>query len=230
MKRIAPVVLAALFVPPVTACSSSSGPGSPEPPGSPETAEPGSAATSGEDPQPVAPADVSAEERAAACQAIVDWRSEIIELPPEFAPSLPAGREELRFAPGMFEADSETYFTYAFVLSFAAGTALDPAALKAILDAYYRGLTRAVAESKKLELPIDEIASRVEPDGQGLRATIAMYDAFVTGEALELELRMTVAGTCVTVQASPRPAGDAVWAMLEKAATCLVCPPGNAPE
>lgn len=215
----------------LTACSSSSTPGADTPgadtnegtqPADDPVAGHQEAAAPAATPAPAA-SGVSPEKRAAACQAIADWRSEIIELPPEFAPTLPAGREELRFAPGMFKPDSETYFTYAFVLSLAPGTALDVGAMKSLLDVYYRGLIGAVAKSRKIELPIDQIETRVEGDSGDMRATIAMYDAFVTGEALTLELRMTVEDTCVTVKAAPQSSGAPVWAMLENAATCLVC-------
>ncbi len=44
------------------------------------------------------------------------WRGERIELPPRFAPTMTLkGIEEIRFAPGMFKAESDWFFSYVFV-------------------------------------------------------------------------------------------------------------------
>ena len=43
------------------------------------------------------------------------WRSERIPFPLSFAPAMKyQGFEELRFGPGMFQPESETYWTYGF--------------------------------------------------------------------------------------------------------------------
>ncbi len=45
-----------------------------------------------------------------------DWRPEVIPFPLGFAPDLGLeGVEELRFAPGMFDAKAADYFSYCFV-------------------------------------------------------------------------------------------------------------------
>ena len=47
-----------------------------------------------------------------------DWKGERIVLPPKFAPDMKlTGVEEIRFAPGMFKPESETFFTYVFVFA-----------------------------------------------------------------------------------------------------------------
>ena len=44
------------------------------------------------------------------------WAFERFDLPPSFAPTIPyRGVEELRFAPGMFNKDTASYFAYAFI-------------------------------------------------------------------------------------------------------------------
>ena len=49
-----------------------------------------------------------------------DWKGERIRLPPAFAPAMKLkGIEEIRFAPGMFQAQSDSFFSYAFVFSVA---------------------------------------------------------------------------------------------------------------
>lgn len=171
-----------------------------------------------------APASGSAPAPGAACAAIADWRSEIIELPPEFAPALPAGQEELRFAPGMFEPAADSYFTYAFVLRLADPLPLDRGRLETLLDQYYQGLVAAVASQRKLALPAD-VDATVTGEASGFHATVAMYDAFVTGKPLTLHMDVTIEGACVRAAASPQPRTHRVWQYLAQATACLACRP-----
>jgi hypothetical protein len=172
--------------------------------------------------QPATPTAPAAD--AAACAAVAGWRSEIIPLPPEFAPALPAGQEELRFAPGMFDPEAETYFSYAFVLRLAGSAPLDRARVETLLDQYYRGLVAAVASERELALP-DDVDATVTGDASGFRATVSMYDAFVTGKPLTLHMDVTVEGSCVRAAASPRPRDHRVWQDLARATACLACQP-----
>ncbi len=78
-----------------------------------------------------------------------DWKGERIELPPRFAPAMTLkGIEEIRFAPGMFDAKSDSFFTYAFVFSVPKAQELTPELIQKELLAYYRGLGEAVAKGK----------------------------------------------------------------------------------
>ncbi|MBI3866583.1 MAG: hypothetical protein HY290_32275, partial [Planctomycetia bacterium] len=44
------------------------------------------------------------------------WGGETIALPPGFAPDMKLkGSEHIRFAPGMMKAESDSFFSYAFV-------------------------------------------------------------------------------------------------------------------
>jgi len=78
-----------------------------------------------------------------------DWKGERIELPPRFAPAMTLkGIEEIRFAPGMFDAKSDAFFTYAFVFSVPKEQELTPELIQKELLAYYRGLAEAVSKGK----------------------------------------------------------------------------------
>lgn len=200
----------------VVACASPSPDPAPPP-------APAAAAPAAEPSRPVAEPDPSPVERERACQAIADWRPEVIELPPEFAPTLPAGREELRFAPGMFEADSAEYFTYAFVLGFRDPQALDRGAVEGLLDDYFRGLMAAVAKSRKTEVDTSAIKASVTGGKDRMHATVQLVDAFVTGKPFELRMVLDVDGSCLRARASPQPMGHAVWGALEHAIHCLPC-------
>src|SRR4051812_23762235 len=70
-----------------------------------------------------------------------DWKGERIELPPGFAPRMTLrGVEEIRFAPGMFDARADSFFTYAFVFSVPKNQALTQEVMQSEILIYYRGL------------------------------------------------------------------------------------------
>jgi hypothetical protein len=194
----------------------------PAPAGSPAAAPTPQPATP--TPQPATPTPQPATD---ACARISDWRSEIIELPPEFAPTLPAGQEELRFAPGMFEPASADYFTYAFVIRLAqpATMSADRAQIESLLDRYYQGLVAAVATDRKLTIPVERVDATVTGQAPAFQATVAMYDAFVTGAPLTLHMDVTMAGACLRAAASPQPRTHEVWRKLAEATACLPCSP-----
>lgn len=181
------------------------------------------AAGCGGSPPPAPPAGTPAPTPApvaiGSCPGASGFRHEHIPLPPEFAPSLPAGDEHLLFAPGMFDAGKDDYWSYAFTISFAAGAVVPP--LEPMLVDYYRGLIAAVAESKKMTVAPDQVTVRVEPD-EGA-ATIELVDAFTTGKPVTLHLRMRRDRACLRVAASPQPPDAAVWARLDAALACLPC-------
>lgn len=78
------------------------------------------------------------------------WRGERIELPPGFARDLGwTGVEEIRFAPGMFEAGAPDFFSYILVFHLAPDSDVSEAGLKRELLVYYRGLASAVMAGKE---------------------------------------------------------------------------------
>ncbi|MBL9153095.1 MAG: hypothetical protein JNK37_11435 [Verrucomicrobiales bacterium] len=78
------------------------------------------------------------------------WKGERIPLPPSFAPDLGwKGVEEIRFAPGMFEADAPDFFSYVLVFSLQPGSAIAEADLERELLTYYRGLSAAVMRGRQ---------------------------------------------------------------------------------
>ncbi len=120
------------------------------------------------------------------------WRHERLEFPLGFAPEIELrGFEDLAFAPGMFEPQSASYFSYALALRLEGDVRVDEAMLVSFLETYYRGLCRAVGADRGLELDLTAIHARVARDGPLFRATVAMFDPFVTGERLDLELEVT---------------------------------------
>lgn len=159
-----------------------------------------------------------------ACDAIADWKDERIPMPPEWAPGLPEGYELLRFAPGMYKPDQDDYFSYVFALMWKTSDAPDTEQLTNILDQYYRGLTKAVAAAKKLDIPADDVSVKVTGKVPNFRATVEMYEPFVTGERITLEMDITLGVSCMGAKVSPKARDHAVWTKLATAAACLPCP------
>lgn len=79
------------------------------------------------------------------------WSKESIDLPPkDFAPEMKwKGKEEIRFAPGMFKADAADFFSYAFLFWLPDGQKIDAKTMEQELLTYYRGLSKTVLASRK---------------------------------------------------------------------------------
>lgn len=163
-------------------------------------------------------------DRASACDAIADWQSERIPMPSDWAPDLPRGYELIRFAPGMYQADAKDYFSYVFALMWERQPTLDQEQLTDIVEQYYRGLVRAVADAKKLDIPAEDVAVSVTGKAPEFRVLVTMYDPFVTAERITLSMDVTAGISCVQVKASPKPREHPVWRQLARAAACLPCP------
>jgi len=155
-----------------------------------------------------------------------DWRFERIEFPLSFAPELKyEGFEELRFSPGMFSAESETYFTYIFAMKITSAAALDAAELQSLLETYFRGLCRTVAKEKKFDIDVSKLSAQVRADqpnaqpARSFRATVESFDPFVTGKPLTLNLEMIVIDASRTdhrifAAVSPKPTDASIWQLL----------------
>ncbi|MDA1017048.1 MAG: hypothetical protein O3A00_21645 [Planctomycetota bacterium] len=76
------------------------------------------------------------------------WGGETISLPPEFAPDMKVtGTEVIRFAPGMMQAKSDSFFSYVFVFRLKPEPKLTQEVLEREFLTYYRGLSKTVAGS-----------------------------------------------------------------------------------
>ncbi len=70
-----------------------------------------------------------------------DWRSEIIEFPLDFAPSLNySGTEYVRFAPGWGNKNASDYFSYVFLWNISQNPELSAKKLEIELEKYFDGL------------------------------------------------------------------------------------------
>lgn len=167
-------------------------------------------------------------------------KSEVIALPPEFAPGLPTGQETIWFAPGMFQPEANDYFMYQFVLRFDAPQEIATANLQAVLLGYYEGLMTAVAEGKNREHAAGATVVEVHASAntfasmlcgtsacpesvQFFEASIVTIDEFVTGEPLSLHVVLAVTPNMVAAHVVPKGAWNAARATLSL--PCLVSRP-----
>jgi hypothetical protein len=168
------------------------------------------------------------------------WRPEIIPFPLDFVRDLPLqGVEELRFAPGMFKPGQPGYWSYAFAWWLDGEPALGEADLERDLVAYFRGLATEVAKEKGFK--VDAGRFRVElqsssgapaKEGHTVQAfggTADLYDSFVTGKPITLNLDIwvwdcPVSGKRVAVVlASPRATSEPIWKDLLQRRDELLC-------
>jgi hypothetical protein len=164
------------------------------------------------------------------------WRPETIPFPLGFAPSLPyAGVEELRFAPGMFTAGSDDFWTYAFVWWLHGDIAFDATTLNADLATYFSGLSVAVEQRENFD-PHDAAAvaklspASAEPGAARWVGTVSAYDPFVTHARVELNVEVRVFRcaaqdrTVALFTISPQPDAHAVWTQLAALRDAFRCP------
>jgi hypothetical protein len=111
-----------------------------------------------------APAASADEKNQFALEAPADWGGETIKLPPGFARDMKwRGVEHIRFAPGMMQANSDTFFCYAFAFELDRNTDLTQEAVTAEFLKYYRGLCSAVAGAKIPDLDTSKFSFKLEP-------------------------------------------------------------------
>lgn len=156
-----------------------------------------------------------------------EWRFEKIDFPPEFAPDLAyKGFEELRFAPGMFDPSSSTYFTYAFVVSIDEVSKFQQSDMMGFLYKYYKGLCKSVAEEKELEVDLSKIFATIRmydtsnKNRQDYKAQVVFLDSFTDGKEVKLNMDLQVfrKKKCnkiyIVALVSPKLFNDAVWSDL----------------
>ena len=106
-----------------------------------------------------------------------EWKGERIALPPSFAPKMKMnGIEEIRFAPGMFKADAEDFFSYVFVFSLSGDQKLDEEFIKAETLTYYRGLGEAVAKGKGKEVDGSKFKFEMKKDKEAKQVVASVSD------------------------------------------------------
>ena len=168
-----------------------------------------------------------------------DWKGERITLPPSFAPEMGLkGIEEIRFAPGMFDVKSDSFFSYAFVFSVSADQKLTEEVIWKETLTYYRGLAKAVLKGKGVEVDAAKFTLELEkakvandaPESVA-KETVTQYagkldwvEPFATAKAQTLHFEIQTWGDPKTARnylfvcTSPKAPGgtDPVWKELRE--------------
>ena len=127
----------------------------------------------------------------------------------------------------MFNAKSDTYFTYIFAMKITNEVSIDVKLLKSLLETYFRGLCRTVAEGTDFVIDASKISATVREDhyeaqhSRHFTVTLDSYDPFVTGKRLKLRLEMLVIDRDqndhrIFAAVSPKPADSPVWKLLRE--------------
>jgi hypothetical protein len=92
------------------------------------------------------------------------WRNERLKLPPDFAPKMKLkGVEDLRFAPGMFDPKSESFFSYLFLLQVEGKSKLTDELLQSELLKYYQGLAKSVLAGRNIKVSESKFKLSLKP-------------------------------------------------------------------
>lgn len=160
-----------------------------------------------------------------------DWRSETINFPLDFAPEIKyQGYEELRFSPGMFKRESDTYFSYIFFWNLKGNEKISPEILEHNLTLYFKGLCKAVGESRKIDIDLNKIATKVTTQELNsndkkrykalYNASITTFDPFNKGEEIKLNAEIVLLNasnkdqTILFFSVSTKPSTDAIWKQM----------------
>lgn len=149
------------------------------------------------------------------------WTKEVFTFPLNFARDIPyKGTEEAHFPRGWRDVDSPEFWSYAFAWNVDLTTDLTKEKLENNLAQYFDGLMRVVNKNKDL-VPPKSIAE-VKQDGAQFRGTIEIFDAFVTDEAMTLQV-VVEKQYCTEKQQSilvfkfsPKAFQHEIWDTLEK--------------
>lgn len=150
-----------------------------------------------------------------------DWRGERIELPPSFAPTLGwKGVETIRFAPGMFEAGSESFFSYALVFLLAPDSDVSKAGIEREVLTYYQGLATAVMRGKPVDTEKFTFAATAVDDSPDFTGVLKWVEPFSTqaAQTLNLEIHLWKHGEqpAIFFSVSPQPVDHEIWTELRR--------------
>jgi len=155
-----------------------------------------------------------------------DWRGERIELPPGFAPELGwNGVEEIRFAPGMFEPGTESFFSYVLVFLLEEGSDVSPESIQREVLTYYQGLAKAVmgntnrpVDTSQFDFALGD--PKTSGDTTEFTGQLNWVEPFATQQPQKLNLEISLwkhlKQPALFFSVSPQPADHAIWTKLRE--------------
>lgn len=172
----------------------------------------------------------AAQQRTSASATILkepaDWRLEMMSVPAGFAPDVKLrGSEEIRFAPGMFDNTSATYFTCVLAIVADGAPDIGAAEIHDFLEKYYRGLSTGRAQRTGTKPDPAAMKAVVNPStGTDAKnrfdAQVDFFDSFSDGRKITLNVEAQVLAlpatkqTCLLLLVSPSAKDSAAWQTL----------------
>jgi len=161
-----------------------------------------------------------------------DWKSEIIDFPLKFAPSLPyTGVEYVRFAPNWGLKDASNYFSYVFLWEIDQNPELSSTKLESEMEEYFNGLMNLITkmDSKQVK-KIPKTKAFFEKVNDTLYVgKVITYDAFTTKKEVSLNMMVTHSYCnnqnkhLVLFKISPQQNKHPIWKKMEKIAIDIDC-------
>jgi hypothetical protein len=155
------------------------------------------------------------------------WTTERFPIPISFAPEIPyTGIEDIRFSPGWAKAQSDSYWSYAFLWYLEGDVRMDPETMGRNLKAYYAGLI-AVNGSRippEKMIPVETSFEEVKTgpgDFKTYAGTIGMLD-YMSQKPMVLHCMVHVKScpgsnrTFIFFELSPKPYSDEIWQDLHR--------------
>ena len=153
-----------------------------------------------------------------------EWRGETLTLPPGFASDLKwNGIEHIRFAPGMFKPESESFFSYVLVFLLNKDSDVSRENLHAQILTYYRGLSKAVMGKKGADVKFEDFTFKLdeEEDESGvLSGVLNWVEPFATKKKQTLNIEISQwtykGGAVLYFVVSPQKKDHAIWKEMRK--------------
>ena len=162
------------------------------------------------------------------------WRIELAVFPPPFSShSDYTGMEDIRFPPGWGVAQSEEYWSVAYIFWLQTAPKMNVPALKKFVTQYYDGLiANAVRESsipagKVIPTTVELQPVKVEPDDlETYTGTVRILD-YMAQQPILLNCMIHVKNcggrAAVFIEISPKPFAHAIWRDMEKLKVKFEC-------
>jgi len=161
-----------------------------------------------------------------------NWRSEIINFPLEFAPSLKySGKEYVRFAPDWDVKDAENYFSYVFLWEIDQDPKLTSKKLEDEMELYFDGLIHMINKTNP-EFPENISKSKAffeELNDGSYLGKVLTYDVFTTKEEVHLNIMVNTTFCApenkhlVLFNISPQAPKHPIWKKMKKITIDIKC-------
>lgn len=137
---------------------------------------------------------VFAQETKTILRAPDDWNSELIHFPLSFAPEIDfEGIEDIRFAPGWSDPQSEQFWTYHFTWYLTGRKSLTDQFLEETMRQYFDGLIKVVLKEEAdqfSENGFQQTTCLFIKTKEGFKGKIRLFDAFFTRKVIVLNVKV----------------------------------------